>query len=351
MQDGAFQDGQVTHPIGRCIFVFAGSTADRLATFGHMLDEARFRAAKGPDFVSRLRGYINVLGPNRSRVAGRSVAAPDPFHVIRRAILLRSLLERGAPQLFTRLPDGRTQLGIDRGVLQAFLEIGQYKHGARSMEALVGMSMLAGRSRFERSALPARDQLDLHVDGAEFVALVRQPELEGSLLEDLARLTHEAFRAGKARDGWTHGAQKSEEKKTHPLLVPWAALPERDRQSNRVSARSIPTKLAAAGYVITPARGDVAPLDFPGPDLEQLARLEHELWMAAKLADGWRPGTATPDDPKRNEYLVEWEDVPPQIKEIDRDLVRDIPKMLARVGYTIVKIDDEPRKGRGEHRA
>ena len=30
MQDGAFQDGQITHPIGRAIFVFAGGTAERM---------------------------------------------------------------------------------------------------------------------------------------------------------------------------------------------------------------------------------------------------------------------------------------------------------------------------------
>src|SRR5450756_1903090 len=34
MQDGAFQDGQITHPIGKCIFIFAGGTSPTLQGFG-----------------------------------------------------------------------------------------------------------------------------------------------------------------------------------------------------------------------------------------------------------------------------------------------------------------------------
>jgi hypothetical protein len=341
MQDGVFQEGQITHPIGRGIFVFAGSTADRMEAFVKMLDETK-GAVKGTDFLSRLRGSIDVLGPNR---VARADGASDPFHVIRRAMLLRSVVKRVAPHLLVGT-DGSTTLSVDAGVQRAFLEVSRYEHGARSMEAIVRMSVLAGRERFERSALPAREQLDLHVNGAEFLALVRRPELEGDLLEKLAGATHETFRAGKERDGWTYGPEKSEEKKTHPLLVDWEDLPAVYREANRVSARSIPRKLAAAGYVITPARGDAAPFVFPGPDLEALARLEHELWMEAKLADGWTQGTATPDEPKRNEYLVEWSKVPPTIQQIDRDLVTDIPKMLARIGYTIVKIEQDDTKRR-----
>jgi hypothetical protein len=35
------------------------------------------------------------------------------------------------------------------------------------------MSALSGKLLFERSCLPAPDQLDLHVDGAQFLAIVR----------------------------------------------------------------------------------------------------------------------------------------------------------------------------------
>ena len=94
MQDGSFQEGQLVHPIGRCIFVFAGGTSHCMEEFGAQLSEEGKRAAKLPDFVSRLRGFLNVLGPNPQESTGR-----DPFFILRRAIVLRSIFERNAPQI------------------------------------------------------------------------------------------------------------------------------------------------------------------------------------------------------------------------------------------------------------
>ena len=36
MQDGKFQEGQITHSIGRCIFIFAGGTSNDFKHFGHL---------------------------------------------------------------------------------------------------------------------------------------------------------------------------------------------------------------------------------------------------------------------------------------------------------------------------
>jgi hypothetical protein len=50
--------------------------------------------------------------------------------------------------------------------------VGAYLHGARSMESVIEMSALTGKARYERSALPARHQLSLHVDADAFMRLV-----------------------------------------------------------------------------------------------------------------------------------------------------------------------------------
>jgi hypothetical protein len=74
------------------------------------------------------------------------------------------------------LPDtsaGEPHLHIDEGLLRAFLLVPEYIHGARSMEAIVQMSSLAGKPRFERSSLPASQQLAVHVDAGAFMRLVR----------------------------------------------------------------------------------------------------------------------------------------------------------------------------------
>jgi hypothetical protein len=166
MADGRFREGAGFHPLGRAIFVFAGGTSPSFDAFIRFGDERLERSAKKPDFISRLRGYVNVTGPNP--LNDDDVAWP-----LRRALTLRSLVAARAPQMLRPDPlTGEPRLDIDDGLLRAFLQVGEYIHGARSMEAIVQMSSLAGKPRFERSSLPAAQQLGVHVDAAAFMALV-----------------------------------------------------------------------------------------------------------------------------------------------------------------------------------
>jgi hypothetical protein len=331
MQDGKFQEGQISHPVGRAIFVFAGGTASSMAEFNKGMDET-FKSAKGPDFVSRLKGYINVLGPNP--VKG---VAPDPYFILRRAILIHSILKRSNPQLFGK-QNGREILNIDPGVLRAMLRIDGYTHGARSIESIIAMSQLTGKTGFKRSSLPPEPQLDLHVDGRRFLSLVQQVELDGQMLEDLAEVAHAVFYEGMVSRGYQYGPKKDDTRKTHPALVPYDELPEALKEANRLNARDIPAKLAVAGYIMIPARSNEPPFNFPDGSLEQLAEQEHERWMQVKLADGWTYGATADDARKLNPCLVPWKDLPEAEKKKDRDLVRGIPEILARAGYAIVKL-------------
>ncbi len=103
MQDGVFREEDSVHPIGKAIFVFAGGTSSTFNEFcGETIHDenehkqflSEFKSAKGPDFVSRLRGYVNILGPNQSDEKW------DQLFIIRRAMLLRSFIERKVPHLF-----------------------------------------------------------------------------------------------------------------------------------------------------------------------------------------------------------------------------------------------------------
>jgi hypothetical protein len=168
MAEGRFHGDTGFHPIGPAIFVFAGGTAQSFDEFVAFQDEPAERAAKKPDFVSRLRGFVNVAGINRRNA--RDVTTP-----LRRALMLRSLIASHAPLMLTADGHSEPRMQIDEGVLRAFLETGEYIHGARSMEAILQMSSLAGKPRFERSSLPAPQQLAIHVDAGEFLALVQGP--------------------------------------------------------------------------------------------------------------------------------------------------------------------------------
>jgi hypothetical protein len=339
MQDGAFREGQITHPVGRSIFVFAGGTSHRLESFGQGLKQEELQAAKVPDFVSRLKGYVNVLGPNRQAVASGEQAAADPHYIIRRAILLRSVLRRNASQLFGK-QDGKDVLNMDRGVLRAFLQTRRYRHGIRSMEAIVVTSQLSGKNTFQRSSLPPAAQLDLHVDGQEFLSLVQQIDLEGELLEKLAEAHHQVFCEKLEAEGYLPGPKTDEQEGVHSSLKPYELLPEEEKEQNLSAVRDIPSKLARSGYIMIPARSDEPPFEFPGPHLEQLAEMEHERWMQAKLEAGWRYAD-TDKENQLHEALLPWDELPEEQKMKDRALVRAIPRILAKVGYTVVRLRGE----------
>lgn len=317
MQDGKFRQGQVTHPIGRAIFVFAGGTSARMEDFAEAVHDNAGRLAKGPDFVSRLKGFVNILGPNPH-------GPTDPFYVVRRAILLRSMLERSAGHL---LHHGR--LNIDPGVLRAFLETREFRHGARSMEAIIAMSRLTGRTAYERSSLPPETQLDLHVDARDFVALVQRPELEGEFLERLARASHKVYCDGLRRRSLTPSEQES--------LVPYEKLSDYKKEENFRTVRDIPAKLAAVGCVMVPGRADLPETVFTEDEFKTMARLEHDLWMRG-LGPGWRPGKVTDKEAKIHVAYRPWDELPPEQQAKDQDLVRGLPGLLHEAGYTVVRV-------------
>jgi hypothetical protein len=331
MQDGSFQEGQIVHPIGRAIFVFAGGTSHRMEEFGQGLDESGQRAAKLPDFISRLKGYLNVLGPNP--IEGQR----DPYYILRRAIILRVLFEMNVPQIVHQ-EDGVKRVRIDHGILRALLNTQCFKHGVRSIESILAMSNLAGKESFERSDLPPENQLDLHVEGREFLALVQQMPLEGDLLENLAEAAHEVFCDGLRAQGYQLGSETNSELKEHDALKPYQDLREDEKESNRDNVRDIANKLAAVGYVMMPARSNEPPFEFPGNDLDFLARLEHDRWMRDKLKHGWTYGDKTDKDRKIHESLEPWEELSEEEQDKDREMIRGIPRILAKAGYAIAKI-------------
>jgi hypothetical protein len=337
MQDGEFQEGQIIHPIGRCIFVFAGGTSHSIETFGANLTEKERLAVKLPDFVSRLKGFLNIPGPNRQISSSGAGEYADPYYIIRRAIILRSNLERYSPQLL-KYEGGRRIASIDEGVLRAFLLAKEYRHGARSIEAIIAMSQLAGKTYFERSCLPSETQLSLHVDGLDFSAIVQEIELDKDTVEKLAKACHAIFYDSLKAKHYKYGPVTNIKKREHSSLRPYASLPENEKEQNRNNVRDIPNKLAAAGYIFIPARGNESPDDFTAEEIEKLAELEHERWMKQKYTDGWKYAAKTNKSRKLHKSLVEWNKLPEHEKEKDRVLVKGIPQILARAGYMMVKL-------------
>jgi len=158
MQDGEFvYDGEVI-PLRRAVYIFAGGTAAKLEEFSKFAQLSEFQRAKGPDFISRLRGFLDVSGPN---------AAP---RLLRRALLFRAEFKKRAGR--PRAPGGDSrgrrrvvQFRPDRELMKSLLQVGQYRHGARSISAVVELSAIDERKRrFGWDGLPKDHLLGLHID-------------------------------------------------------------------------------------------------------------------------------------------------------------------------------------------
>jgi len=65
--------------------------------------------------------------------------------------------------------------------------------------------------------------------------------------------------------------------------------------------------------------------------------LEHQRWEIERRQDGWRPGPARDPARKLSPYLVPWENLPEEIKDLDRDAIRALPTFLARAGFAITR--------------
>ena len=316
MQDGKFKDESGEHPLGKCILVFAGGTAASFEEFilpmqsDHPEVQQAFKNIKGPDFVSRLRGTINVLGPNPKD-------ENDKNYILRRALLLRSLCERklnmkkGAP--------------ISPNILWAMLLVPKYKHGARSMEAILDMSRIEGNV-WEPVSLPFYSQLSLHVDADAFIKLVLREVILNSYMEHLAQEIHKDFCDKEVERGNNNA----------PYVKPWADLPEDIREANRAQARHIAEKLNMIGYAYDSG-------DTPFPSVDEfgkettllLAQNEHIRWMNERIAAGWVYGPVRDNDKKLQPLLVEWDELPDKEKQKDIDVAENIIPMLKSIGLRV----------------
>lgn len=323
MQDGSFKEGGAIHPIGKAVFVFAGGTSESYRDFAEKASKRK--AAKGSDFLSRLRGYVDIRGPD-------PVHDEEEVFLVRRALILRSLLETHCEQLLDR----KKRLAIDDGILRALIKVREYEHGIRSIEAILEMSRLAGATRFDQAALPPANQLAQHVDPKAFSRLLKRDVLLGGMREKLGRAVHEQYRKD----------HKDDRPADDPAMQPWEDLLEQLKESNLRQADDIPRKLRAVRCGFQPSEGPFEPIEFDPEEIEKLAKLEKERFNAERGEAGWTYGPERDAANKVSPYLVPWEALPEKIKDYDRDAVRVIPEMLAAAGFEVYRLTRDGRTSR-----
>lgn len=145
MQDGRFNTPAGVKEIKRALLIFAGGTAH---TFDEFVDQNRddiesYKALKVPDFISRLHPFINVSGINGHKVD----------RLMRRALAIRFQLSKR----------GMKQVNVDDDLLRKLLTVTHFTHNQRSLQSLIEMSLLSGKSIFDRSCLPPQKLMQAHV--------------------------------------------------------------------------------------------------------------------------------------------------------------------------------------------
>lgn len=176
LQDGTYMDGTDTFHMGKSVFVFAGGLAHSYEQFWKGFTHKAGPEAKVTDFISRLRGTIDVQDISyKTRVQGEHGETQSEEDLtgllkqraqIKRAVLLRALLNTHLKQIFAPGPQGAAHL--HPAIIDAFLGVREFFHGVRSMEAVIQMSRVSPRaSNFMPSALPIEAQLRIHMNQAD----------------------------------------------------------------------------------------------------------------------------------------------------------------------------------------
>ena len=77
------------------------------------------------------------------------------------------------------------------------------------------------------------------------------PEELISLSETIAENVHDVWAVGRIKEGWRYGDKKDAEAKTTPLLVPYDALAESEKDYDRNTAMETLKLIVKLGYKIT----------------------------------------------------------------------------------------------------
>ena len=228
MQDGVLFRGGERHELKNGVYVFAGGTADTFEDFG-ITDPAAFAVAKGPDFISRLRGYLNVLGVNA-----------DHERECRRALVLRHQLRNHGKN-------------VDESLLMALLHVGRYKHGARSIEALIEL-MPCKETALSIADIRDHPLLGMHVD--------RGP-LDPSVIGGCIGLSGSDFQRG-FQSQWDAVCMALFGDGASLACAGWAERKELTHQLERV-VTALPERLELAGrhWIVVSRAGDDQPEDTP----------------------------------------------------------------------------------------
>jgi hypothetical protein len=151
---------------------------------------------------------------------------------------------------------------IDSGAIERIAQLIHRKYLAS--QRMVGRSMDGEGPMRPWSQLPddlrqsnrgqARDILaKLAAIGCDVVPQAQAAAIfrfRGDEVERLSRWEHDRWMAERISQGWTYGPVRDNDRKIHPLLVPYEDLEKAEQDKDRAAVRNIPGLLGAVGLRI-----------------------------------------------------------------------------------------------------
>lgn len=169
--------------------------------------------------------------------------------------------------------------------------------------------------------------------GSHQVNATRARIIEGDL-DRGAAVAHEHYNKGLGKK------DALSMKELQAAMRDWSDVLETYRAANRAMADSAMVKVWDAGWRTAQKgeRGDTAP-SVPDNLMEQMARREHDRWVAERLLSGWRPtaaGEARNNDLMAHDKLAPWSALNDADKHNDIVQVRaamDVARMTHKEGF------------------
>jgi hypothetical protein len=329
MQDGHFQDGKDTHPIGKSIFIFAGGTSSTFDNFdprnqangSEEKDKIEnFIKVKGPDFVSRIHGYLNVCGPNP--MIGE---ADDVTYPIRRALFIRTGLGLEKDEY----------LDIDYGLLRALLLVKSYNNGARSLDRILTHLKMRSNKKINRSDLPSDEVISMNTDLDDFYSIMCDENLEKyKYASTLSSLFHESWLKNHLSDSSFH----------KELFM----LSNEQRLINIATAGRIKDVLARSEKFGLDDRYSDQPdtsaefIEYINNEenLERLAEEEHKLWEEERGKRGWQHGDPRNDYFKKHPCIGKrYSDLSVEDQDKDKEKIRNYSEYLKGSDFKIIRLE------------
>ena len=149
--------------------------------------------------------------------------------------------------------------------------------------------------------------------------------------EILAQAIHEDYVRIQKKQGKTV--------ETNPSLAPWEELPENLKESNRRQADDIGKKLKAIHCDLENLTNwDAELFEFTPEEIEKMAMMEHQRWLSERKNEGWTYDSRAKDlQRKTSPALVDWDKLPEDYKQNNRETVQSLPIFLARAGFQIFR--------------